>query len=158
MEHKKHYIHYNISNRTGGTIVLKNTKVIHGDFYQIYNGDNKEWRDVIKIKNNHSFDLYFYGGVPISDDVKRILIMHNKKVPVSMGTKGSFDIFTSYDEKICHLGWCCSDRQSLNEFGIYYSNKDFIIQHLGGNQINGAIGNVSLVIARLPLSLPCNIL
>jgi Aegerolysin len=156
MEHK-YYIHYTITNRTGGKIFLKNIKIQYGNYYQIHHKDKDEkWNDTIQIKNNCGFDLLCYGIMESLDNINgpfNPLVSKVFKTPNI--TKGSFELFCSSNEKIAHIAWNCSNKHKYNTYELYYINKDFIVQQTGGNKYSGPIGNVNIIVARLPIL--CNL-
>jgi hypothetical protein len=65
----------------------------------------------------------------------------------SSGTKGSFELWDG-DVKICKVYWDCPWGSKENIFRVTDVNGEFIVDETGDNLDSGAIGNVTVKIAK----------
>ncbi|CAJ0552499.1 Ff.00g005770.m01.CDS01 [Fusarium sp. VM40] len=90
-----------------------------------------------------------------TDEIKKIVIATNKSAGIascgrsdaSSGTEGSLDLYDG-DVKICHIYWSCPWGSKTNTFTVNDVDDNYIVQQTGANLDSGALGNVTVKVAK----------
>ncbi|KAM0227517.1 hypothetical protein ACHAP5_012168 [Fusarium lateritium] len=121
------------SKIASGEISIKNVNLNWGKFFNYNNKD-----DEIS-----------------TDEIKKITIGSNKSAGIascgrsdaSSGTEGSLDLYDG-DVKICHIYWSCPWGSKTNTFTVDAVDDNYIVQQTGANLDSGALGNVTVKVAK----------
>ena len=66
----------------------------------------------------------------------------------SSGTEGSYDIYDG-DSRVCSIYWNCPWGSKTNAFTVSNIPEDYMVQATGQNLDSGALGTVSIKVAKL---------
>lgn len=110
------------------------TSEIRGKFYKWDNKDNEiSAADVDKqvATRGHDADVASCG-----------------RSDASSGTEGTLDLYDD-DVKVCHIYWSCPWGSKTNEFQITDIDNAYVVQQTGANLDGGALGTVTVKVARI---------
>ncbi|KAG5660805.1 hypothetical protein KAF25_002448 [Fusarium avenaceum] len=118
---------------SSGEISIKNVNLNWGKFFKYNNKD-----DEIS-----------------TDEIKKIVIASNKSAGIascgrsdaSSGTECNLDLYDG-DVKICHIYWNCPWGSKTNTFTVNDVDDNYIVQQTGANLDSGALGNVTVKVAK----------
>lgn len=112
-----------------------NPKGIRGKFYKWDNKDNEiSSGEVDKLQSNDPGSDMSVASCGRSDSAS--------------GTEGSFDVYEG-TTRICNIYWSCPWGAKSNIFTVGDVNESYIVQSTGANLESGAIGTVTVKVAKL---------